>query len=196
MSVSVFRRLWAKISNPTKCVGRDLEGNRYFEYPNPHGDVRTKRVVKYRRGYDMWTYIAGEKRLPVQWTSWLTHTRSHPPTYQELLADLERQRRVLQNAAMIEAREREAREAAQLASPSHAPTQSPENTDTTSEAPSVQASSSPNARSGVSADQTPTPSKPQHSTEPSKPDPWEAARAKADGDQPQSWAPRAVRRGG
>lgn len=154
----------------------------------------------------------------VQWTSWLTHTRSHPPTYQvcdpkvwrteldwsshysfflqELLADLERQRRVLQNAAMIEAREREAREAAQLASPSHAPTQSPENTDTTSEAPSVQASSSPNARSGVSADQTPTPSKPQHSTEPSKPDPWEAARAKADGDQPQSWAPRAVRRGG
>lgn len=38
--------------------------------PRLHGlrmtliDVRTKRVVKYRRGYDMWTYIAGEKRLP------------------------------------------------------------------------------------------------------------------------------------
>lgn len=26
--------------------------------------ARPKRVVKYKRGYDMWTYIAGEKRLP------------------------------------------------------------------------------------------------------------------------------------
>ena len=25
---------------------------------------RMKRVVKYRKGYDMWTYVAGEKRLP------------------------------------------------------------------------------------------------------------------------------------
>ena len=23
-----------------------------------------KRVVKYRKGYDMWTYVAGEKKLP------------------------------------------------------------------------------------------------------------------------------------
>lgn len=26
--------------------------------------TRTKRVVKYRKGYDMWTYVAGGKRLP------------------------------------------------------------------------------------------------------------------------------------
>lgn len=25
---------------------------------------RPKRVVKYRAGYDMWTYVAGDKRLP------------------------------------------------------------------------------------------------------------------------------------
>ena len=25
---------------------------------------RTKRVVKYRKGLDMWTYIAGQRRLP------------------------------------------------------------------------------------------------------------------------------------
>lgn len=59
---------------------------------------RPKRVVKYRKGYDMWTYVAGDKRLPgkailtpfirqfvlfiqpVQWSTWLTHTRSQAPT--------------------------------------------------------------------------------------------------------------------
>ncbi|KAH9922510.1 uncharacterized protein B0H18DRAFT_1017937, partial [Fomitopsis serialis] len=57
----------------------------------------------------MLTYVAGKRRLPVQWTAWLTHTRIHPPTVEELHADLERQRRVLQNAALIEARDREER---------------------------------------------------------------------------------------
>lgn len=27
-----------------------------------------KRVVKYRKGYDMWTYVAGGKRLPGAYT--------------------------------------------------------------------------------------------------------------------------------
>jgi len=62
---------------------------------------------------------------PVQWSAWLTHTRRHPPTLevsifftyflsrlslnqkkkQELEADLNRQRRVLSNALVIEARD-------------------------------------------------------------------------------------------
>ncbi|KAI0676469.1 hypothetical protein C8Q78DRAFT_23825 [Trametes maxima] len=55
----------------------------------------------------MWAYVGGRKRLAVQWTAWLTHTRPHPPSVEELHADLERQRRVLFNAALIEARDRE-----------------------------------------------------------------------------------------
>ncbi|KAI0090342.1 hypothetical protein BDY19DRAFT_992545 [Irpex rosettiformis] len=66
---------------------------------------RQKRVVKYRRGQDMWTYIAGDKRLPVQWTSWLTHTRIHPPTLEELHADLVRQEHIRQRVALLEATE-------------------------------------------------------------------------------------------
>ncbi|KIP12155.1 hypothetical protein PHLGIDRAFT_124328, partial [Phlebiopsis gigantea 11061_1 CR5-6] len=106
--MSLFQRLWQRIRNPRGYIGRDLEGNRYFEVPNPNDAWgRPKRIVKYREGFDMWTYIAGERRLPVQWTSWLTHTRIYPPSLEELAADLERQKRVQLRAAMIEARDQE-----------------------------------------------------------------------------------------
>lgn len=66
----------------------------------------------------------------MQWVSWLSHTRTAPPSLevcsdvfecgavppilllldrQELRADLERQRRVLQNAAIIQAKDQEER---------------------------------------------------------------------------------------
>ncbi|KAH9074273.1 hypothetical protein EDB83DRAFT_2355916 [Lactarius deliciosus] len=57
----------------------------------------------------MWHYIGGKRRLPVQWVSWLSHTRPDPPTHEELHADLERQRRVLHNAAVLQARDQEER---------------------------------------------------------------------------------------
>ncbi|KAH9973805.1 hypothetical protein BGW80DRAFT_1306502 [Lactifluus volemus] len=57
----------------------------------------------------MWDYVGGARRLPVQWVSWLSHTRPDPPTIEELRADLERQRRVLHNAAVIQARDQEER---------------------------------------------------------------------------------------
>ncbi|KAI0806200.1 hypothetical protein BC629DRAFT_1151798 [Irpex lacteus] len=86
MASSILRRVWNRLRSPRSCVGKDLEGNKYFEYPNPNDNFgRTKRVVKYRHGYDMWTYIAGKRRLPVQWTAWLTHTRVHAPTIEERL---------------------------------------------------------------------------------------------------------------
>jgi len=65
-------------------------------------DGRTRRVVKYRRGVEVWEYVSGMKRLPgpyslyddpgfprhrlhhmtAQWTAWLSHTRHHHPTIQ------------------------------------------------------------------------------------------------------------------
>jgi hypothetical protein len=54
----------------------------------------------------MWKYIGGGKRLPIQWSAWLTHTRFHPPTIEELQADSRRQQRVLANVALIEAKDR------------------------------------------------------------------------------------------
>ncbi|KAF9078740.1 hypothetical protein BDP27DRAFT_1310104 [Rhodocollybia butyracea] len=52
----------------------------------------------------MWNYIGGSKRLPIQWSAWLAHTRAHPPSVEELQIDLIRQQRVQHNAVLIEAR--------------------------------------------------------------------------------------------
>ncbi|KAF9010164.1 hypothetical protein BDQ17DRAFT_1538675 [Cyathus striatus] len=83
----------------------------FFEYPSTSDDPRrTKRMVQYADPEHMTTYIGGNKRLPIQWSSWLTHTRPHPPTLEELQADIQRQQRVLMNAAMIETRDREEQE--------------------------------------------------------------------------------------
>ncbi|KAJ3746744.1 hypothetical protein DFH05DRAFT_977246 [Lentinula detonsa] len=94
-----FRNLWRRVWNPTGFVGKDLEGNSYYERSNPlsnAGYSRSKRSVTYRNQDDMWNYIGGSKRLP-------THTRTNPPSVQELQMDLIRQHRVQHNAALIEA---------------------------------------------------------------------------------------------
>ncbi|CCM03270.1 uncharacterized protein FIBRA_05398 [Fibroporia radiculosa] len=114
--MSWLRRVWQGIRRPSYFVGKDIEGNKFYEYPSVSDDPRrTKRVVEYTRGQDILQYVSGGKRLPVQWSAWLTHTRSHPPTLEELQSDLERQRRVLFNAAVIEARDREERALQQIA---------------------------------------------------------------------------------
>ncbi|KAK0203579.1 hypothetical protein DFS33DRAFT_1332569 [Desarmillaria ectypa] len=106
--MSFFSRIWKLIRHPTGFVGRDLEGNMFFEHRNQLPEARrTKRTVKYCNPGDMWLYIGGPKRLPVQWSAWLSHTRPDPPTIQELQIDLARREKVLRNAALIEARDRE-----------------------------------------------------------------------------------------
>ncbi|TFY63077.1 hypothetical protein EVJ58_g3461 [Rhodofomes roseus] len=150
---------------------------------------RTKRVVKYREGADMLTYVAGKRRLPVQWTAWLTHTRLHPPALEELHADLERQRRVQYNAALIEARDREERvQQLRMASASQGvmdgATNSPalEATKQEDAASLVQPAGHPPSASDVSV----TKKAPQQAP-PDYPAPVS--------DEPQEWSPRTVRRG-
>jgi len=109
MSSSLFSRIWRRIRSPTGYVGKDLEGNRYYEYIKPVPDGRTRRVVKYRRGVEVWEYVNGMKRLPVQWTAWLSHTRHHHPTIQELMADVARIELTRRNAAILEAKVAEER---------------------------------------------------------------------------------------
>ncbi|KAF9568675.1 hypothetical protein CPC08DRAFT_678969 [Agrocybe pediades] len=104
--MSFLSRLWNAVRRPVKYVGRDLEGNIFYEAPSPNDPSRPKRTVEYYGPEAVWKYVGGGKRLPIQWSAWLTHTRKHPPTLQELQMDLERQQRVLANAAMIEARDR------------------------------------------------------------------------------------------
>ncbi|KAF9051545.1 hypothetical protein BJ165DRAFT_895817 [Panaeolus papilionaceus] len=104
--MSFFARLLSHIRTPIRYVGRDLEGNTFFEMRNWNDPGRTKRSVQYRIPEESWRYIGGGKRLPVQWTAWLTHTRQNPPTVEELEADQTRMQRLQVNVAAIEARDR------------------------------------------------------------------------------------------
>ncbi|KAH9947506.1 hypothetical protein B0H21DRAFT_738327 [Amylocystis lapponica] len=181
--MSVLRRLFQQFRRPTHFVGRDLEGNKFFEYPSVSDDSRrTKRVVKYSQGRDMWHYVAGERRLAVQWTSWLTHTRPDAPTLEELQADAERQRRVLLNES-----------ARQIAAAQDVPRVATESAPVAStQTPQEQPGSSFNfGASGAS--------------EPPKPESQQKSDfVRSDGqrrpaqpaDEPQPWSPKTMRRAG
>ncbi|KAM5532899.1 hypothetical protein V8D89_013451 [Ganoderma adspersum] len=195
--MSFIARWLKRLSRPTGFVGRDLQGNRFFEYPSTSDDPRrTKRVVKYAKGTHMLDYVSGHRRLAVQWTSWMTHTRSHPPTLQELQGDLERQRRILQNVAMIEARDRAEAEqiAAQQAPTPHlqAPARGTSKPDSTEQqgiatpVPGVTKSAHSNTSVNSPARQSQTYQEPPSS-------PWKPPPP----DEPHGWQPRSfVRRGG
>ncbi|KAF8843815.1 hypothetical protein BDN67DRAFT_896257 [Paxillus ammoniavirescens] len=171
--MSILRQLWRRFLKPTCFVGKDLQGNKYFEYPSTVNG-RPKRTVQYKRNDDMWAYIASGRRLPVQWNAWLTHTRHNPPTIEELQADLARQRRVEINAAILGARDKEERErTARLAGASHL--RIPETLDQACHQPSEAPATMPDKPLGSQVR-----------------DPW--AEVKKGPDEPQSWAPVARRR--
>lgn len=113
---------------------------------------------------------------------------------QELIADLERQRRVLLNAALIEARDREANAAAQI---TQAPTRQsfPLSSVTENVQDFSQAESHPSDPSLThKADATTTvPSRGDQ--QPPKP-PKSIPNTPQVSDETQSWAPRTIRRGG
>ncbi|ESK90728.1 hypothetical protein Moror_4086 [Moniliophthora roreri MCA 2997] len=182
--MSFFRRLWRVIRSPTGFVGRDLEGNSFYERPSPFPDGRTRRSVKYRRQEDQWLYIGGQRRLPIQWSAWLSHTRVNPPTMQELQIDLFRQQRVQQNALRIQAadeleREEQIRllkEGDSTSKPKEVSTPPTEGTPAESSSPSAtsrEAAAAPASKEG----------KPLPQTGP-------------DEFKPEPWAPKASVRGG
>lgn len=149
-----------------------MEGNKYFEHPNANNG-RSKRTVKYRKNEDMWAYVASGKRLPVQWSAWLTHTRPDPPSIEELQADLARQQRVKLNAAILEARdEAERANIERLEEPSY-------HSETEIQSPSVSRNVIRDQRLKLSeSDQLP-----KAQTR----DPW--AEALKGSDEPRSWTP-------
>ncbi|KAJ3516762.1 hypothetical protein NLJ89_g938 [Agrocybe chaxingu] len=110
--MSFLSRIWNTVKNPAvRYVGRDLEGvpptsfskarRVKCAYPN-----RPRRTIEYHDPENSWQYIGGGKRLAIQWSAWLTHTRRNPPTIHELQADSTRMQRLAENVARIEARDR------------------------------------------------------------------------------------------
>ncbi|KAG8682285.1 hypothetical protein FRC08_015052 [Ceratobasidium sp. 394] len=173
----ILSRVWAVWRRRSRYfVGEDLQGNRYFEVPSLRPELpRPIRRVEYgETSHDVAQNANRARQLPVQWTSWLSHTRPDPPTLQELQADILRRQRLQQNVRAIEARDREERarlgversEALRLS----------------------QAREEPVTQAQV----PPPPREEPKVTE----DPWEKAKEKAPPEQPSSWKPVAARRRG
>lgn len=99
-------RFLALLGWRSKFVGRDLYGNKFYEYPSTTDDPRrTRRMVKYLDKGKITEYAIGGLKLPVQWSAWLAHTRRDPPSVEELLRDDERQRIVRHNAEILAIRD-------------------------------------------------------------------------------------------
>ncbi|TFK49087.1 hypothetical protein OE88DRAFT_1809954 [Heliocybe sulcata] len=180
--MSFLTRLWRSITGRAYLAGRDLEGNRFYEYPGTSNDPRrTKRVAKYLgvRFEDPAEAALRAKRLAVQWRMWLSHTRSSPPTIEELQADVARQERVLANVALLQERERERK--AHIA----APKTSPADTSPSEPAPAPVQTDEGAFRYASTAAQE------QETNRDSQPEPTPVYS-----DEPQAWSPRAVRRRG
>ncbi|KAI8388383.1 uncharacterized protein BYT42DRAFT_491665 [Radiomyces spectabilis] len=80
-------------------IGSDLDGNEYWEMPNPLGG-RPKRWVQMRQEDDY--TIFRQDQLPVQWQAWLRHTRYEAPTTQDLIKEIQRQAIVQQRAKQLD----------------------------------------------------------------------------------------------
>jgi len=123
--MSFFRRLFKIFGWKSSFVGRDLYGNKFYEYPSTTDDPRrTHRLVKYIDKGKITEYATGGLRLPIQWSAWLTHTRRDPPSMDELMKDYERRKTLQHNTRVLALRDEESRkpriavsERAQPASP-------------------------------------------------------------------------------
>ncbi|KDN43303.1 hypothetical protein K437DRAFT_257505 [Tilletiaria anomala UBC 951] len=102
---SVFKLLG--LGRARHLVGYDLERNAYYELPNAFGSTdprHTRRMIQYSKNKSMGDHIMDQKRLPVQWTLWLRHTRQDPPTIEELQRDVQRIAVTQRNARILEAK--------------------------------------------------------------------------------------------
>ncbi|KAJ3300150.1 hypothetical protein HDU76_006147 [Blyttiomyces sp. JEL0837] len=93
-----FNQPW----RPLKFMGRDLQGNKYYEGPPIRaGTALPRRTIEYKNkrleysDYDSST-------IPVQWMSWLRHTRDNPPSIEELQAAESQKARTLELARQLD----------------------------------------------------------------------------------------------
>ncbi|KAI0429931.1 hypothetical protein F5Y09DRAFT_243948 [Xylaria sp. FL1042] len=84
-------------------VGRDPQGNTYYELRQPRGDAPEnapcRRLVHYPRSTPY-----SEVKVPPAWHQWLRHQRMEAPTMAEQVAELQRQARMKLLAAEADAR--------------------------------------------------------------------------------------------
>ncbi|KAG0186054.1 hypothetical protein DFQ28_008369 [Apophysomyces sp. BC1034] len=80
-------------------IGTDLDGNEYWEMPNPLGG-REKRWVELKEEPDY--ALFRQDQIPVQWQSWLRHTRFEAPSIHDLLVEEKRKAIIQERAQRLE----------------------------------------------------------------------------------------------
>ncbi|GAA5963198.1 hypothetical protein JCM21900_002553 [Sporobolomyces salmonicolor] len=98
-----LRSVGLRIGKDRYLAGVDLEGNSFYEKPNPEKPDewrKTKRYVEYAVTRPLSDY--NFNTIPVQWSSWLRRTRRTPPTLLELQQDYARQLRLQENVRRLE----------------------------------------------------------------------------------------------
>ncbi|KXN72379.1 hypothetical protein CONCODRAFT_16219 [Conidiobolus coronatus NRRL 28638] len=92
-----------------KFIGEDLKGNYYYEEAFSEGyPRRTVKILDPLVKSDL-SSLANAP-LPVQWISWMRHTRHHPPTIEELMNDEIRKQRTLENVKKLELLQKQEKE--------------------------------------------------------------------------------------
>ncbi len=86
-------------------------GNEYFRRMEQEEEEEVER-----RWVEHSSAAYAPEELPVEWQSWLRHTRSHPPSEEEVAALEARRQQVAERVAVLEARERESGEGDRLES--------------------------------------------------------------------------------
>ncbi|KAI8809756.1 hypothetical protein BJ742DRAFT_803579, partial [Cladochytrium replicatum] len=107
-----LRSIWYRLRLPWRTNvyhGSDLVGNMYFEGPPIHAGGKPRRKVIYYDNRSIEQY--NPEDIPPMWRSWLTHTRNHAPSIQELQADEIRLRTLRERVRQIEAKEKAIRQA-------------------------------------------------------------------------------------
>ena len=79
-------------------------GNEYFRRME-QGEEEEEEVERRWVEHSSAAYMPEE--LPVEWQSWLRHTRPHPPSEEEVAALEARRQQVAQRVAVLEARDKE-----------------------------------------------------------------------------------------
>ncbi|CAG8680399.1 7183_t:CDS:2, partial [Ambispora leptoticha] len=103
MSLSRLALAWKQTRFPWRSrfyVGSDLDGNEYYETRVLGSSNRPKRMVDLKQPKKYSDYTGDE--IPVQWQSWLRHTRFDPPTIEELKIANQRREMIIERANKLD----------------------------------------------------------------------------------------------
>ncbi|RIA84873.1 hypothetical protein C1645_783259 [Glomus cerebriforme] len=113
---SRFTTAWKHMRFPWRTrvyVGSDNLGNEYYESTKKING-RTKRMVELKGKKDLIDYIGYE--IPVQWESWLKHTRYDSPTIEEIISANKRRDLIIERAKKLDQEYEERKASAKLKS--------------------------------------------------------------------------------